>query len=89
MMKERVMERGDRGQETQREGVKQRAEEGRVVDGEDKERGHTLGTLPEDGSNGSQDMAMGMYEENYGEVIGEEGGEDTLLVAQATGWITQ
>ena len=60
-----------------------------MVDDEDKERCHTWVNLPEDGSNGSQDMAMGVYEGNYGEVIGEEGGEDTLLVAQATGWLTQ
>ena len=48
-----------------------------------------MGTLPEDDRNGSQDLTMRTDEGSGGEIIVEEGGEDTLLVARATGWLTQ
>ena len=52
--------------------------------GEDEERGQNLGTLYEDDGNGSHDMEMRTDEGSEGEVIGEKGGEDTMLDVQAT-----
>ena len=57
----------------EREVIEQRYEESRVGDGEEKERGQTLGTSPKDNGNGRQDLVMRAYGGREVEVILEEG----------------
>ena len=49
------------------EGTEQRAKEGRVGDGEDEERGQTLGGQPDYCGNGIHDMEMSKDERSKGE----------------------